>query len=595
MFRTKALTIIAIITLVNSISLAQNLEGDWNDFLHYTKIGRLDLAKGYAQNVLSGNPDPVQLLELSQSNQPAYELLLDIVEKAPDPELTDLARQLIQIIERGSVIKRSDSVLIAQEVRRLSVNARSKLAAIKRLQASGEFAIPFMLDAMADPGRKEELSNIIWALPQIGKPAIRPLAAALQTENVAVKAEIIKAMAQIGYPQSLPYLKYIVEKDISPEMQSLASGNTQKIDPAALNLSAAQLFYNLAENYYYHADSLATEQDIVLANIWFWDTANRTLFRQEVDKKYFNELMTMRCCEWALKADQNFGNAIGLWLAAFFKAESTGVQMPEYFGSSHADALVYATTAGPEYLHLTLARAVRDNNAYVALGAVKALAVNAGERSLMYRVGTSQPLIDALSFNDKAVRYSAAIAIAAAGPKTPFDESRLVIQNLAQALSENPQQTDTAGLWNPQLADVYALEAAQVMFNLAQTQNPVIDLSPALETLIAAINDNRQDIRLLAVNTLARINNPNAQRAIAQMALSENNQPMIRISAFQALAISAKMNTNLLDDQMISAIYALVSLDQVDPQLRSAAAQAFGALNLPSHQIKILILDQAKS
>ncbi|MHC4758820.1 MAG: HEAT repeat domain-containing protein [Planctomycetota bacterium] len=474
MFRIKAFAIITIITFLGSISLAQTLEEDWNDFLHYTKIGRLDLAKGYAQNILSSNPDPVQLLEFSQSNQAAYELLLNIIEKSPDPELTELANQIIQIIERGSVIKRSDSVLIAQEVRRLSVNARSKLAAVKRLQSSGEFAIPFMLDAMADTGRKEELANIIWALPQIGKPAIRPLAVALQTENVEIKAEMVKAMAQIGYPQSLPYLKYIVEKDNSPEMRALATENILKIDPSALNVSAAQLFYSLGENYYYHAESLGVKDDIELANIWFWDAENRTLYRQEVDKKYFNELMVMRCCEWALKADPNFGNAIGLWVAAFFKAESTGVQMPEYFGTGHADAMVYATTAGPEYLHLALARALRDKNSYVALGSVKALTVNAGEKSLMYRVGTSQPLIDALSYDDKAVRYSAAIAIGAAQPKQPIEQSRLVIQNLAETLSEN-QQSEAAGLWNPELADGYALEAAQVMFNLAQTQNPVID------------------------------------------------------------------------------------------------------------------------
>jgi hypothetical protein len=238
---------------------------------------------------------------------------------------------------------------------------------------------------------------------------------------------------------------------------------------------------------------------------------------------------------------------------------------------------------------------VKDKNAYVALGVIKALTVNAGEMSLMYRVGTSQPLVDALSFDDKAVRYSAAIAIAAAGPKKPFDESRLVIQNLAQVLSEQPQQTDTAGLWAPELVDHYALQAAQVMFTLAQTQNPVIDLLPALKVLIAATNDSRQNIRLLAANILARLNNPDAQRAIAKMALSENNQPAIRIAAFQALAISAKMNANLLDDETVNAIYALVSSEQIDPQLRSAAAEAFGALNLPSHQIKNLILDQAKS
>ena len=31
-----------------------------------TAIGRLDLAKGYAQAILQGNPDPVTLLELSR-------------------------------------------------------------------------------------------------------------------------------------------------------------------------------------------------------------------------------------------------------------------------------------------------------------------------------------------------------------------------------------------------------------------------------------------------------------------------------------------------------------------------------------------------
>jgi hypothetical protein len=34
---------------------------------------------------------------------------------------------------------------------------------------------------------------------------------------------------------------------------------------------------------------------------------------------------------------------------------------------------------------------------------------------------------------------------------------------------------------------------------------------------------------------------------------------------------------------------------ETDPNLRAAAAGAYGALNLPSEQVKSLILDQAKS
>ena len=79
------------------------------------------------------------------------------------------------------------------------------------------------------------------------------------------------------------------------------------------------------------------------------------------------------------------------------------------------------------------------------------------------------------------------------------------------------------------------------------------------------------------------------------MALAENNPVDIRLSAFDALAVSAKLNGNLLDDEKINAIYLIVSSKEIDPQLRSAAAAAYGAFNLPSQKVKSLILDQARN
>ena len=46
---------------------------------------------------------------------------------------------------------------------------------------------------------------------------------------------------------------------------------------------------------------------------------------------------------------------------------------------------------------------------------------------------------------------------------------------------------------------------------------------------------------------------------------------------------------------MIDGIYTLISSSDTDDDLRSAAAAAYGALNLPSRKAKDLILDQAKS
>ena len=605
--RRTVVAVVAVALFIVGTGFGQTLEDNgstglaevWNDFLHYIKIGRFDLAKAFGQAVLQASPDSAKLLALAKENPQGYEILQRFNEAAPDAELAELTGKILGIIEQGRFTRRADPRIVAEEIRRLSTTERGRLTAVKRLQNAGEYAIPFMLDAMADSSRNEELPYIVWTLPQIGRDAIRPLTAALQTENVAVKAEIIRALGKIGYPQSQAFLRYVIEKDKSAELRDLAAKSIIKIDPAEARVPAAQLFYQLAEKYYYDAQSLAPAEDANFANVWFWDPNGQKLVCEEVDRSYFNELMAMQSCEWSLRADPSFGQAIGLWVAAFFKAESAGLKMPAYFGERHADALVYATTAGVEYLHQALARAVKDKDAYVALGVVEALATTAGEKSLLYRVGTQQPLVQALSFGDKMVRYSAAIAIASAGPKDAFPESKLVVKNLADALAENPQAAiggaEGAGAWTEEIANTYALRAAKVMLKLAQSRNRVINLAGAMTALINATNDKRTEIGTIAGQILAHLNSPDAQRAIAAMALNTDNSVEVRISAFESLATSAKLNANLLIDQMLDGIYTLISSDETDPALRSAAAAAYGALNLPSQKVKDLILDQAKS
>jgi hypothetical protein len=595
--RNTLVLVVGIAIVLAAPVFAETLEGNYNDMLHYLKIGRFDLAKGYAQAVLDSNSSPVDLFALAESNPQGYALIVKAKESSTDKELVGLCGKVVDVIEQGRFIRRADPKVIIDEIARLSTTSRGQLNAVKRLQNAGEYAIMYMLDALGDDARKAEWPNISSALGQMSKEAIRPLAAALQTNNVGVKSEIIKALGKIGYPQSLPYLKYIAEKDSSAELRGLAEASIKKIDAAALKVPAAQLCYKLGEDYYYHTESLAPAADANFANMWFWDAKNARLDSERVDKRYFNELMSMRCCEWSLKADDKFGQAIGLWLAAFFKAESYDIDMPAYFSAGHANAMTYATTAGPEYLHQALARAMKDKDAQVALGVVEALSTTAGESSLFFRVGTSQPLAEALSFDSKAVKYSAAIAIAAAGPQQAFPESKLVVANLAEALAQSSEQSadDNTPMWNGELADLYSLRAAKMMFKLAQTRNPILDLAAAQDALVTATKDKRTEIQMLAGQILAHLNTPAAQEAIAAMAMTESNSKDIRIAAFGSLAVSAKLNANKLDDATINAIYALVSSKDIDPGLRAAAAAAYGALNLPSQKVKTLILDQSRS
>ena len=99
----------------------------------------------------------------------------------------------------------------------------------------------------------------------------------------------------------------------------------------------------------------------------------------------------------------------------------------------------------------------------------------------------------------------------------------------------------------------------------------------------------------MAAQTLAYLKSPIAQNAIVTMAFDENNELDIQIAAFNALTISAKLNASMLGDDNVNMIYELISSDETDPNLKSAAAASYGALNLPSRKAKDLILDQSKS
>ena len=86
--------------------------------------------------------------------------------------------------------------------------------------------------------------------------------------------------------------------------------------------------------------------------------------------------------------------------------------------------------------HLVLQRAVEDNESAVALGAIEALRLTAGEASLIGTEDYKQPLVEALQFPDLLVRTRAALALGAALPKSQFAGSQNVVPVLAAALTQ---------------------------------------------------------------------------------------------------------------------------------------------------------------
>jgi hypothetical protein len=137
-----------------------------------------------------------------------------------------------------------------------------------------------------------------------------------------------------------------------------------------------------------------------------------------------------------------------------------------------------------------------------------------------------------------------------------------------------------------------AMQAADALRMVAMTNNKVLDFRQAQVGLIKALKHPEEALRVTAAEVLAASEAPEAQMAVAKLALDESQPKPVRLRVFAALAVSAKAHGNLLADNVRDQVAAAATQTK-DLDIRTAASQALGALNLPSNQASKIIQAQA--
>ena len=372
---------------------------------------------------------------------------------------------------------------------------------------------------------------------------------------------------------------------------------------------------------------------------------------------------------------------------------------------------------GSQHLNRVLVRAMNDGNsqgvalspqrsvhAMIALKAIKSLAEIVGENSI---AGT--PLIDAMKYPDRLIRYESAIALAGGLPQKAFPGQERVVMLLAEALAQtgtpgvlifantpadviaasqalkgfrtaggtnadqviaesaqlpsvdailisedvNPDQlrrllqtasssprldfaakvvmvksknsdwfraalTDqklSATIASPASADIliqginvartragglamdaktatdYALRSAAVMSKLAISRGQVLDIMPAEPTLLGSLGDPRVDLAKASAGVAAYLDSSKTQVAIGDRAIDEKTPDDVKIVLYKALAANVKFYGNRLDETRIDSLRKAASSEK-SPEVKSAAAEGLGSLNLTTEQVKPLILNR---
>jgi hypothetical protein len=146
---------------------------------------------------------------------------------------------------------------------------------------------------------------------------------------------------------------------------------------------------------------------------------------------------------------------------------------------------------------------------------------------------------------------------------------------------------------DPTVATKYATRAGELLSKLAISNTAVFDLSVAEPSLLASLTDARPEIVKLSGNVLAFVNTTNGQAGLLTVGADDKTADDVKISQLRSLSTNAKYFGNRLEPQQIETLAKLVE-GAPNLEVRSAAAEAHGALNLPPDQAKGLILKQAK-
>ncbi len=143
------------------------------------------------------------------------------------------------------------------------------------------------------------------------------------------------------------------------------------------------------------------------------------------------------------------------------------------------------------------------------------------------------------------------------------------------------------------LATEYALRAIDLLGMLAISHGHVLDVNAAEGALLASLDDARPEIVKAAAKVLGTVNFKLAQSVLLSKAADEKTADDVKISLYKGLSGNAKFFGNTLDASALETLRKAVESEK-NLDVRSAAAEACGSLNLAVDQAKSLIANQPK-
>jgi len=419
----------------------------WSDFNHYVRIARPELANASATKLMEQVSNQQLLNIVEASDYTDYQQTLARAQKMQT--LEDVASELSERIQQARVERSRSKARIRQDIRKLASGTRANANATERLAAAGQYAAPFLLQTLTDPEQRELHPYVMAAMVAIGRPMVYPLSEAIGSLEPVPQGQVAQVLAEIGYPRALAYLKAVIEDEqtdstarnkIESAYQTLAESLRLPTD-----VSASELFLTLGENLYdaqTRGRVIAGFDPAIERGLVWQYLEDAGLVAVTVPRTVYGDVLARKAATRSLSLDARRSRSLSLWLASNLRRENNypqGEDDPSYPADLRPPSF-YARMAGPLRQHDVLEQALQDGDTDLALDAIDALSRTAGVDALVNRPGAVQPLLNALSFPDRRVRFNAAFTLVRARPSTDFPGSDRVVPVLSEAVRQSDER-----------------------------------------------------------------------------------------------------------------------------------------------------------
>jgi CheY-like chemotaxis protein len=402
----------------------------FRDMRALVRDGKFDLAAVYLRAFVASEPTEPLLLKIEKDYGTTVFQDLRAVPWSDDRKTNDQAKADVETViakARAAVAKQLETPdRVNKYIRNLGATEEEREFAELELKRTGDYAVPYMVDALRRSSSPPLTRGILGAIPKQDAATMAGWLAALDGLTPDLQYAVLAAigrrpdvldLTKAAQTDFTPRLWYAYGKaDTLPGLRDFAKSALERMVRDVERRSAAEELVALARPFANHkatyaaAMNPATGAPATVA-VWQWDVKDEKLVKQPpVTTGQADEFFGLRYAKWALDVRPDYEPAQGLVLAL---AAETAMERGKFGDLARTDPAVYKLLADApsQVLNDQLDRAFAENRSALVLALVQVLGDRADRAAATGAPNRPSRLERCLSYPNPRVQFAAANAL----------------------------------------------------------------------------------------------------------------------------------------------------------------------------------------